>query len=135
MAPGLGKVVLGLSGAGFPLTQLAIRRFGRWGALLVEGVCVGLLARDCALVASGVRRRLKQGPALLLQLELISATVAAVAGLRPLLDPSAARQVAWSEVDAPEIVRRVAVGTLFGLHTMRFRIYLQADRGLGPVSC
>jgi hypothetical protein len=41
MAPGLGQLVLGLSGAGFPLTQLAIRRLGRRGAVITEGVEAG----------------------------------------------------------------------------------------------
>jgi hypothetical protein len=29
-----------------------------------------------------------------------------------------------------EVTRRAAVGTLFGLHTLRFWIYLQPDHGL-----
>lgn len=31
-------------------------------------------------------------------------------------------------------VRRAAVGTVFGLHTFRFRIYLQSDHGLRHTS-
>ena len=46
----LGGLVLVLSGLGFPLTQAVIARFGRRGALVAEGVAVGLLVRDAALV-------------------------------------------------------------------------------------
>ena len=96
MSPPIGRAVLALSGLGFPLTQLAIRRFGRPGAVAVEGVCGGLLVRDAAMIALGVPGRLRRGPAVLLWLEA---------------------------------ARRVAIGALFGIHTVRFRIYLQPDSG------
>ena len=66
MGPRLGQLVLVLSGSGFPLTQLAIRRLGRRGALVTESVCVGLAVRDAAMIATGAPARLRRGPALLL---------------------------------------------------------------------
>jgi len=90
MAPGLGQIALGMSGAGFPLTQLAIRRLGRRGAIITEGVCVGLAVRDAAMVASGVPARLRRGPAFLLWLELVVAVSAAGLELSLAVDPGAA---------------------------------------------
>ena len=124
-----GQVVLTLSGMGFPLTQLAIRRLGRRGAAIVEIVCGGLLARDAAMLAAGAPSRLRRGPAALLWLETAVGVVAVVAGLRPLLDGAARQRTSETRPDAPEGVRRAAIGLLFGLHTMRFRIYLQPDHG------
>lgn len=132
MAPLLGQLRLGLSGAGFPLTQLVIRRLGRRGALIAEGVCVGLAVRDAALIATGAPARLRRGPAFLLWLEMVAAVVAAGLGLRLAVDPAAAVRSADPRPDRVEIARRAAVGTLFGLHTVRFRIYLQPDRGRRP---
>lgn len=131
--PFVGGVVLLLSGIGFPLTQLAVRRFGRRGALLVEAVSVGLLARDTAMIAMGTPRHLHRGPAMLLWLEAGAAALAAVTGLRLLVDGQARERAIAARPSRFEVVRRGAVGTLFGLHTMRFRIYLQPDRGLRPV--
>jgi hypothetical protein len=121
MAPRLGKVVLGLSAAGFPLTQLAIRRFGRRGAIVTEGVCVGLAVRDAAMIAAGTPALLRRGPALLLWLELAAAVVAAGLGVGLATDD---RPV------PPETARRATVGALFALHTVRFWIYLRPDHGL-----
>ena len=50
MNPKLGKIVLGLSAAGYPLTELAIRRLGRRGAVIAEVACCGLAVRDAAMV-------------------------------------------------------------------------------------
>jgi hypothetical protein len=127
----LGGVVLGLSGAGFPLSQVAIRALGRRGAVLVEGVAAGLLVRDAALIATGAPGRLGRGPAALLWMEAAAAGVAVATGLDLLRDPevSAARAPGW-HVPARELLRRVALGTLFGLHTTRFRIYLSPGSGL-----
>ena len=126
----LGQVILGLSGAGFPLTQVVINRLGRPGAVLVTGVTAGLLVRDVALIARGAPGRLTPGPARLLWAETGAAAAATGAGLLLLRDPdvAAARQPGW-HVAPGEIARRVAVGTLFGLHTMRFRIYLAPGSG------
>ena len=117
-------VVLGLSAAGFPLTQLVIRHWGRRGGLLVEAVCGGLLVRDAVLIASGAPRRLRSTPATLLWCEAAAAAAAVATGL-PLL---------WGRGQSVivETARRAAVGTLFGLHTLRFGIYSQPDRGLRP---
>jgi hypothetical protein len=75
----LGPAILVLSGAGFPLTQVAIARFGRRGALLVQAVVVGLLMRDIVLIASGAPSRLRPGPAVLLWAEAAAAAAAATA--------------------------------------------------------
>ena len=130
MSPRLGQVVLGLSSAGFPLTQLAIRRLGRPGAIITEGVCVGVAVRDAALIASGAPGRLRRGPAFLLWLELVAAVIAAVAGARLTSDPGASARADTPKPDRMEAARRAMVGLLFGLHTMRFRIYLRPDHGL-----
>lgn len=125
----LGRVVLVVSGLGFPLTQLAIDRFGRAGAIVVEAVSVGLLARGAALVASGTAMRLRRGPAILLWLEAGVAGLATLAGLPLLISGQARRRAIASQPTPVELVRRGAIGTLFGLHTWRFYIYLQPDHG------
>ncbi|MGO9179686.1 MAG: hypothetical protein ACLQBX_10325 [Candidatus Limnocylindrales bacterium] len=130
MPPKLGRLVLGLSGAGFPLTQLAIRQLGRRGAIVTEGVCVGLAVRDAAMIAAGTPSRLRRGPAALLWLEFIAALAAAALGLRLATGRAAVAQANGPRPDRSETARRAAVGTLFGLHTVRFRIYLQPDRGV-----
>jgi hypothetical protein len=132
MSPRLGQVVLGLSSAGFPLTQLAIRRLGRPGAMITEGVCVGLAVRDAALIATGAPGRLRRGPAFLLWLELVAAVMAAVAGARLVSDPGASARADAQKPDRMEAARRAMVGLLFGLHTVRFRIYLRPDHGRRP---
>lgn len=130
MSPPIGRAVLAVSGLGFPLTQLAIRRFGTPGAVAVEVVCGGLLVRDAAMIAVGVPGRLRRGPAVLLWLEAAVAGAAVVTGLRPLMDADALlRAAGQARPDRLEAARRVAIGALFGLHTMRFRIYLQPDSG------
>ena len=130
MSPRLGRAVLALSGMGFPLTQAVIRRFGVRGALLVEAVCSGLLVRDAAMLAGNAPRRLRRGPAALLWLEAGAALAAALTCLGPLLDADARLRALQPRPDRAEAMRRIAVGMLFGLHTMRFRIYLRPDHGL-----
>jgi len=132
MSPRLGQLVLGLSGAGFPLAQLAIRRLGQRGAIITEGVCIGLAVRDAAMIATGAPARLWRGPAVLLWLELVAAVAAAGLGILLAGDPGAAGRSADPRPDRVEAARRAAVGTLFGLHTLRFGIYLQPDHGLRP---
>ncbi|HLX34666.1 MAG TPA: hypothetical protein VKR30_05415 [Candidatus Limnocylindrales bacterium] len=129
MPKGVGQLVLALSGAGFPLTQLAIRRLGRSGAIVVEGVAVLLLTRDAAMIAGGTPSRLGRGPAILLWLETAVAAAATLFGLRLVFDATARRHAAESRPTRFEAVRRAAVGGLFGLHTLRFRIYLSPDHG------
>jgi len=128
-----GRVVLALSGMGFPLSQLAIRRFGARGALVVEAACGGLLVRDVAMLASGAPSRLRRGPAALLWLEAAAGAAAVLTCLPTLLDAGARERAVEPRPNRVEAVRRAAVGALFGLHTWRFRIYLQPDRGLRPV--
>jgi len=67
-----------------------------------------------------------------LWLELVVAVSAAGLGLRLALDPGAAGRSADPRPGRMETARRAAVGILFGLHTMRFRIYLEPDHGLKP---
>ena len=96
---------------------------------MVEGVSLGLLVRDAALIAAGAPRRLRRGPAILLWLEFVAAATATVTSFR-LLPDETARDAAVTPRPTPfEMVRRGAIGTLFGLHTLRFRIYLQPDHG------
>ena len=121
MNPRLGKLVLGLSAAGYSLTQLAIRRFGRRGAVVAAAVCAGLAVRDAAMVAAGAPGRLRPGPALLLWLELVAAVGAAGLGFRLALDEDAVER-ARADPGLGELARRGAFATLFGLHTLRFWI-------------
>lgn len=117
-----------LSGMGFPLTQALIARGGRRGAVVAEGVAVGLLVRDAALVRSGLPARLQPLPRRLLWLELGAAALATLAGLAAIARPT--QGVEPTAAGALEALRRFAVGLLFGLHTYRFRIYLGRDRGI-----
>ena len=71
--PQTREVVLGLSAAAYPLTDFAIRRFGRRGAVVTEVACCGLAVRDAAMVVAGVPDRLRPGPAILLWMELTAA--------------------------------------------------------------
>lgn len=130
MSQSIGRAVLVLSGLGFPLTQLVIRRFGQPGAVVVQTVCAGLLVRDVALIAAGVPDRLRRGPAILLWLEAAAGVAAVVTGVRPVSDAAAFRPAAGRDrPDLGEYTRRAAIGTLFGVHTVRFKIYLQPGSG------
>jgi hypothetical protein len=131
MNPRVGKSVLSLSAAGYPLTQFAIRRLGRRGAVVTEMVCAGLALRDAAMIAAGIPVRLRGGPATLLWLELGAAIAASCLGLQLALDEGASARAA-SRPGPAELARRTTVGTLFGLHTMRFWIYLRPDQGRKP---
>jgi hypothetical protein len=129
MSQRIGRAVLALSALGYPLTQLVIRRFGAPGALVVEAACGGLLIRDAAMLAAGVPHRLRRGPAVLLWLEATAGAAAVLTGLRPLVNAAARERAVQARPDHFEVARRAAVGALFGLHTIRFRIYLQPDQG------
>jgi len=128
MKPGLGKVVLGLSAAGYPLTEYAIRHHGRRGAAITEVACCGLAVRDAAMVVAGVPNRLRSGPAILLWMELTAAVAASGLGLQSAIDDESCKR-ARADPGRAEMARRFAVGALFGLHTVRFWIYLQPDQG------
>lgn len=134
MSPLVGKVVLGLSAAGFPLTQLAIRRFGRRGAIVTEGSCIVLAVRDAAMIAAGTPAYLRRGPAALLWLELVAAVAAAGLGVGLATGDRAVSRAAGRRPVPRETARRAAVGALFALHTVRFWIYLQPDHGLKPAN-
>jgi hypothetical protein len=129
MRRAVGNAVLGLSACGYPLTQLAVRRWGVRGAALAEAVYAGLAIRDASMVAGGALSRLRAIPAVLLHLELAAAVVASLAGIRPLLNAQPAGQASPARADTADMVRRAAVATLFTLHTMRFRIYLRPGQG------
>ena len=131
MNPRLGKIVLGLSAAGYPLTEVARRRFGRRGVIVTEVACGGLAIRDAAMVVAGVPTRLRLAPAVLLWMELAAAIAATGLGLQSAID-EASYERARADPRPPEIARRFAVAALFGLHTVRFRIYLQPDQGRRP---
>lgn len=126
----LGGIVLVLSGLGFPLTQTVIARGGRPGAIVAEGVAVGLLVRDAAMVRMGVPARLQPLPRRLLWLELGAAALASTLGLVAVARPGG--RVEPTAAGILEGTRRFAVGLLFGLHTYRFWIYLRPGRGLRP---
>ena len=115
MSPPIGRAVLALSGLGFPLTQLVIRRFGTPGAVAVEVVCGGLLVRDAAMIAVGVPGLLRRGPAVLLWLEAAVAGAAVVTGLRPVLDADALLRAAGQDrPDRLEAIRGSRSGRCSG---------------------
>ena len=133
MSPIIGRAVLAVSGVGFPLTQLVIRRYGKPGAVAVEVLCGALLVRVATMIAAGTPDRLRRGPAVLLWLEAASAGAAVLTGLRPLVNADATHRAAGQRPpDRLEVARRTAIGVLFGLHTWRFRIYLQPGSGRKP---
>jgi glycerate kinase len=127
----VGRIILVASGLGYPLTQVAIARLRRPGAIVVQTLTIALLVRDAALVATGTTGSLERGPAALLVAETAAASVAAIANTS--LGTAAGRAAATTRgwhVGKRELVRRAAVGALFGIHTIRFRIYLAPGSGL-----
>ena len=91
-SPGtVGAIVLGLSACGYPLTQLAVRRWGVRGVAVAEPVA-GLAIRDASMVASGVPDRLHPVPAALPRLEPAACVVAVLAGSPPLVNARRARR-------------------------------------------
>jgi hypothetical protein len=128
MSPRVGKSVLSLSAAGHPLRQLAIRRLGRRGAVVTELACARLALRDAAMIAAGIPARLRRGPAILLWLELAAAVAAAGLGLQLGVDEDPSARPA-SQPGPAEMARRIAVGVLFGFHTVRFWISLRPHQG------
>jgi hypothetical protein len=110
-----------LTGLGFPLSQLAIKVMGRKGAALVETVAGALLVRDAQLLSTGSAGRSRPVPAALLYLEIGVACIALALGLCSLTSHGV--REATSRKPGPwETARRIALGTLFGLHTWRFAI-------------
>jgi hypothetical protein len=124
-----GWLVLGVSAAGYPLTDIALRQGGRRGAVVAESVSAGLALRDLAMIVGGAPRRLQRVPAGLLILELAAAATASAAGLRPVLARQSADEALSPRAAAAQ---RAAIGTLFALHTVRFHIYLSPGQGRRP---
>ena len=127
-----GAIVLGFSACGYPLTQLAVRRWGVRGAALAECACAGLAIRDASMVAGGVPGRLRRAPAALLFLELGAGVVASLAGLPTLLSLQPADQTASARTSAADSIWGPADAVLFAIHTVRFAIYLRPDQGRRP---
>jgi hypothetical protein len=117
----LALPVVVLAGVGFPISQLAIRRFGRPGAAGVTAVSGGILAADLANLATG---RSQGNLRRLVRLEAGAAGAATVAGAFLLLDPVVKDAVdkGW-RVGRPELLRRVALGLMFGLLSARLRLH------------
>ncbi|HYM97558.1 MAG TPA: hypothetical protein VET26_09660 [Candidatus Sulfotelmatobacter sp.] len=126
----VGVAVLVLSALGYPLTRIVIQRGGLGGALVVQSVCSGLAARDAALVRSGLVRRLRRGPAVLLLMELGAAVAATTSGAVSILGARLRGRYASAVTTGASRTQQVAIAALFALHTIRFAIYLQPDRGL-----
>ena len=84
-----------------------------------KGLAGALLARDLYLFTRRGRDAAGAAPAVLLGFELGAAAAATIAGLPVLVRPERARFKGLP--DAAETFRRVAVGTMFGLHSWRTR--------------
>lgn len=134
MKPMLGYAGLGLIGMGFPLTQGVISRFGTAGAVAVEAVSLGVLARDLRLVATGAPGTMRRAPAVLLWLETLAAAIAGLLGVLPIVSEGARHRALDRRPVGSEIARRVALGTMFGMRTWRSRIAMQPDHGLRPAA-
>ena len=126
----IGLLVLALSAMGYPLTRLAIERLGRRGAVLAEAIAATLLVRDATLVATGTPALLRPAPARLLYLELAAAMASTLSGLRPAVGRGMDGSSEGPTVDTLELARRASLIALFAIHTLRFWVYLQPDRGL-----
>lgn len=129
MKRAISAIAVGLSACGYPLTEMAVRRWGVRGAAVAESVCAGLVIRDASLVAGGVPGGLRRVPAALLFAELGAGAVASLAGLLTLLSGQPADRAAAARPGTADGVRRAAVAALFAIHTVRFGIYLRPDHG------
>ena len=133
IAKGWGRVALVASALGHPLSELVLRRGGRTGAVVAEVVCGGLVIRDVALIRSGTPGRLRRLPASLLWLEAAAAAAAAGSIGWTAVRPGQPRGgAARAGLGTAQAIRGSALGLLFGLHTVRFWIYLQPDQGRRP---
>jgi hypothetical protein len=124
------RALLGLSGLGATITEFAVGRFGRPGAMASAAACNAVLVRDTALIASGTLRDLKRGPAGLLVLETGVAALASVLSIRLLFNDRALEVARGDGSSTPEVVRRVAITTLFAIHSGRYSIFLRPGHGL-----
>ncbi|HEY5629688.1 MAG TPA: hypothetical protein VIR16_09275 [Candidatus Limnocylindrales bacterium] len=122
MRPNAGHLALVLLGMGFPLSQVVLRRFGKAGAVAVEAVSVGVLARDVRLVATGGPRTMRRAPAVLLWLETSAAAAASLLGLGLIASAEARLRALAPRPVGIEIARRIALGAMFGMGSWRLRI-------------
>jgi hypothetical protein len=124
----VGAVVLGLSAIGYPLTRLAVHRWGIRGVAVTEAASAVLVIRDAAMIAAGVPGRLRPIPAALLYLEPAAGVIAVLTGL-PQLKPPSGAQAPPPRPSGVDTVWRAACAILFAAHTIRFAIYLSPDQG------
>ncbi|MGO9510744.1 MAG: hypothetical protein ACLPXZ_26745 [Mycobacterium sp.] len=134
----LARMLLVLSAAALPLAVLLLRRFDRWGALVVEAGCAILFARDLTMIVTGAKARLRPLPMVLLVAELVTSGTAVVAGWRSAND-SAGTQTAGTPTgvhsvkppnDSPVArLRTIAAAATFALHTVRQAIYVSPGQG------
>jgi hypothetical protein len=126
----MNRAVLGVSGLAATLSEFAITRLGRGGAIASATTCNAVFVRDAVLLASGATRELKRGPAGLLVLETAVAAIASALSIRLLFNDRALAVARGDGSSTPEVVRRVAITTLFAIHTGRYSIYLRPGHGL-----
>lgn len=133
MNRGVGMLIAVVSGSGFPLSQLAIARFGRPGALVVGAVSAGILVADVARIAGDRPAQRDVSQDRLLLAETAVAAVATIANLALVREGgvAAAQQRGW-DVGPAELVRRITLGAMFGLHATQFRTFLKVSRPLPP---
>jgi hypothetical protein len=128
MHQALGAAIAIASGSGFPLTQLAIARFGRPGGAVVGVVTAGILAMDIATLVTRDADAEDMGQTALLYAETAVAALATAASLTLLTEQglAAASTRGW-RVGRTEILRRMALGAMFGMRSARFRQYLKVE--------
>jgi hypothetical protein len=124
------RALLALSGFGGAMSDFAISRLGRPGAIANAAACNALLVRDAALLAPGTTGELKRGPAGLLIVETAVAALASVLSIRLLFKDRALELAQGEGSSTPEVVRRAAVTALFAVHTGGYAIYLRPGHGL-----
>jgi hypothetical protein len=125
------RALLLLSLVGPLLAHHALAKLGRWGVLLVEGVCLLLMGRVIQLIAHGAPGRLRKLPRTLIYAELAADSLAVSASFLGWVQP---------EFGAPEqglsprraLMRRLStplLALMFLVHSVRFAIYLSPDSG------
>jgi hypothetical protein len=129
MNPRISRVLLTLSALGSAISQQAIKRFGRPGAIGTAAVVNAVLVRDATLLATGATRQLKRGPACLLVVETALAGLASVFSIRLVCSQRALDMARGQGSSTPEVVRKAALTALFAVHTGRYSIALRPDHG------
>jgi hypothetical protein len=134
----LARMLLVLSAAAPPLAVVLLRRFDRWGALVVEAGCAILLARDLTMIVTGANARLRPLPRVLLVAELVTSGTAVAAGWLPVSDSAGTQTVGTPTGvhivkppnDSPVArLRTIAAAATFALHTVRQAIYVSPGQG------